>query len=78
MIRFHRMSILQTTTVNLAAELGGRGYRVLVADLDPQGHAGLGLGVRSAAAGASHLAFREDRADLTGGAPGRAPACSSW
>src|SRR5262245_34220643 len=55
-----------TTTVNLAAELGGRGYRVLVADLDPQGHAGLGLGVRSAAAGATHLAFRKDRVDLAG------------
>ncbi|MGX7707126.1 ParA family protein [Methylobacterium sp. Gmos1] len=34
-----------TSAVNLAAELGARGYRVLVVDLDPQGHAGLGLGV---------------------------------
>ena len=34
-----------TTTVNLAAELGYRGYRVLVIDLDPQGHAGLGFGI---------------------------------
>ncbi|NGM36777.1 ParA family protein [Methylobacterium sp. DB0501] len=34
-----------TSAVNLAAELGVRGYRVLVVDLDPQGHAGLGLGV---------------------------------
>lgn len=34
-----------TMTVNLAAELGARGYRVLVVDTDPQGHAGLGFGV---------------------------------
>jgi len=35
-----------TLTVNLAAELGSRGYRVLVVDIDPQGHAGLGSFVR--------------------------------
>jgi len=34
-----------TIAVNLAAELGSRGYRVLVVDLDPQGHAGLGFGI---------------------------------
>ncbi|RVU21673.1 ParA family protein [Methylobacterium oryzihabitans] len=34
-----------TTAVNLAAELGGRGHRILVVDLDPQGHAGLGFGI---------------------------------
>ncbi len=34
-----------TSAVNIAAELGARGYRVLVIDLDPQGHAGLGFGV---------------------------------
>lgn len=34
-----------TTTVNLAAELGSRGHRVLVIDLDPQGHAGFGFGI---------------------------------
>jgi chromosome partitioning protein len=32
-----------TTAVNLACELAGHGRRVLVVDLDPQGHAGLGL-----------------------------------
>jgi chromosome partitioning protein len=32
------------TTVNLAADLAARGSRVLVVDLDAQGHAGLGLG----------------------------------
>jgi chromosome partitioning protein len=34
-----------TTVVNLAAALAQRGYRVLVVDLDPQGHSGLGFGV---------------------------------
>ena len=34
-----------TTVVNLAAELANRGYQVLVVDLDPQGHAGLGFGI---------------------------------
>lgn len=34
-----------TTTVNLAAALSERGKSVLVIDLDPQGHAGSGLGV---------------------------------
>lgn len=33
-----------TTVVNLAAELASRDYRVLVVDLDSQGHAGRGLG----------------------------------
>ncbi|KMO17121.1 ParA family protein [Methylobacterium platani] len=33
-----------TATVNLAAEFGSRGFRVLVVDLDPQGHSGLGFG----------------------------------
>lgn len=39
-----------TTVVNLAAEFAARGRRVLVVDLDAQGHAGLGLG-RVAASG---------------------------
>jgi chromosome partitioning protein len=34
-----------TTAVNLAAELAISGRRVLLVDLDPQGHAGLGLGI---------------------------------
>ena len=34
-----------TTVVNLAAEWARRGARVLVIDMDTQGHAGLGLGI---------------------------------
>lgn len=37
-----------TTAVNLAAALAARGQRVLLVDLDTQGHAGLGFGVRAA------------------------------
>lgn len=55
-----------TIAVNLAAELGARGYRVLVVDLDPQGHAGLGFGMFSAdEANTIHAAFRNPRVDLT-------------
>jgi chromosome partitioning protein len=56
-----------TVAVNLAAELGARGYRVLVADIDPQGHAGLGFGVGAADdAHSVHLALRLPHADLAG------------
>lgn len=34
-----------TTSVNLAAALALKGYRTLLIDLDPQGHATLGLGI---------------------------------
>jgi chromosome partitioning protein len=55
-----------TIAVNLAAELGARGYRVLVADLDPQGHASLGFGIRANdSANTLHVAFRKARADLS-------------
>lgn len=54
-----------TTAVNVAAELGSRGRRVLVVDLDPQGHAGLGLGVVAGRGDPSvHHVFRDAPVDL--------------
>src|SRR5947209_6626988 len=37
-----------TLTINLAAALAKAGYRVLLADLDPQGHATEGIGMQEA------------------------------
>src|SRR6185503_20244162 len=34
-----------TTTINLGAALADAGRRVLLVDLDPQGHTGIGLGI---------------------------------
>lgn len=34
-----------TTTINLAASIASRGYRVLIVDIDPQGNATSGLGI---------------------------------
>lgn len=49
-----------TTVVNLAAEWAAEGNRVLVIDLDTQGHSGLGLGVAAAADGkTAHDIFRD-------------------
>jgi len=54
-----------TTAVNLAAELSARDRRVLLIDLDPQGHAGLGLGVVAAKREATvHNLFRSEPVDL--------------
>jgi chromosome partitioning protein len=52
-----------TTAVNVAAELGGRGRRVLVVDLDTQGHASLGLGAALGGPGA-HGVFGPAPLDL--------------
>ncbi|AWN47328.1 ParA family protein [Methylobacterium terrae] len=58
-----------TSAVNLAAELGARGYRVLVVDLDPQGHAGLGLGVSARLGSANaHTPLLRAGIDLSGAA----------
>lgn len=55
-----------TVAVNLAAELGSRGYRVLVGDLDPQGHAGLGFGIEAVDGSLTiHAALNKPRVDLT-------------
>ena len=55
-----------TTAVNVSAELAGLGLSVLVVDLDPQGHAGLGFGVVAETAGATaHSVFRRADADLS-------------
>jgi chromosome partitioning protein len=55
-----------TVAVNLAAELGSRGYRVLVGDLDPQGHAGHGFGIDAPdCSQAIHVALHNSRIDLT-------------
>ena len=56
-----------TIAVNLAAEFGALGYRTLVIDLDPQGHAGFGFGANAADERRSvHTVFVEAQVDLSG------------
>lgn len=53
-----------TTAINLSAALGQQGARVLLIDMDPQGHASLGLGVAGAElAGLYELLKGEHRLD---------------
>ena len=53
-----------STSVNLAAELAALGQRVLLIDLDTQGHCGLGLGVRPARQAATVHGFMAGRHGL--------------
>ena len=54
-----------TVAVNLAAELAARGGRVLLIDLDSQGHCAVGLGVKvSPAEAAVHRLFIDPQARL--------------
>lgn len=46
-----------TTVVNLAAEMSARGRRVLVVDLDTQGHVAAGLGLGSVSGPGAHDVF---------------------
>ena len=50
-----------TTTINLAAALAERRYRVLVVDMDPQGHSTVGLGIRAADRAATVYHLLTDR-----------------
>lgn len=54
-----------TTSVNVAAELAALGWRVLLLDLDSQGHCAVGLGVKAHAGAASlHSLFTNPQARL--------------
>ena len=55
-----------TVTVNLAAEFAARGLRVLLIDLDSQGHCAVGLGTKVGAGGtAVHRLFVDPAARLS-------------
>ena len=50
-----------TTAINLSAALGQQGARVLLVDMDPQGHASLGLGVAGAELASLHELLKGER-----------------
>jgi chromosome partitioning protein len=50
-----------TTAINLSAALGQQGARVLLIDMDPQGHASLGLGVAGAELAGLYELLKGDR-----------------
>ena len=55
-----------TTSVNLAAELAALGWRVLLVDLDSQGHCAVGLGVKlSSQATTAHTIFMDASVQLS-------------
>ena len=55
-----------TTSVNLAAELASLRRRVLIVDLDSQGHSGLGFGVSAEReSDTAHQVFRQAGVDVT-------------
>ena len=58
-----------TTSVNLAAVLAARNYRVLLVDLDPQGHCAAGLGVpeQTIEYGTLDLLLNPPKGDLSAG-----------
>jgi chromosome partitioning protein len=49
-----------TTAINLAAELGNRSERVLLIDMDPQGHASMGLGISERACPGLYEVFSDE------------------
>lgn len=54
-----------TTAVNVSAEFARRGHRVLLVDLDPQGHAGHGFGIFAAdGAITAHHFLGDDQDDI--------------
>ena len=60
-----------TTAINLSAVLGQQDARVLLVDMDPQGHASLGLGVAGAELASLHELLKGERQPVMGEEKGR-------